>query len=291
MKISMTNVSLDARFGVKDSLRMIKEAGFDAVDYDLCERGEHRQLTDDFIEHITDVRAYMDELGLECSQVHAPFPFFYNEELELSNRRFLRMVRALEAASILGATYVVVHSIEMPKELFGETWSCNYKFYKALQPYAEKFGVRIAIENLYIEDDKRKLYHAPGRFSDPKIITDFIEALDSDVFCICLDTGHAALCGIEPWVFIDNLPKKELLCALHVHDVDYYSDTHTVPYATNKYKGIDWEATMHSLYKAGYQGTLNLETHIFSQNFPAPLAADAVAFSAKVAKYLTTLFK
>ena len=32
-----------------------------------------------------------------------------------------RMVRALEAASILGATYVVVHSIEMPKELYGET--------------------------------------------------------------------------------------------------------------------------------------------------------------------------
>ena len=291
MKISITNVSLDARFGVKESLKMIKDAGFDAVDYDLCERGEHRQLTDDYLEYITDIRAYMDEIGLECSQVHAPFPFSYNEELDISNRRFLRMVRALEAASVLGAPYVVVHSIEMPKNLFGETWSCNYKFYKSLQPYAEKFGVRIAIENLYIEDNNRKLYHAPGRFSDPKILTDFIEALDSDVFCICLDTGHAALCGIEPWMFIDNLPKKELLCALHIHDVDYHSDTHTLPYNTNRYEGIDWEATMHSLYLAGYQGALNFETHIFSQKFPEPLAADALAFSLKVAKYIETLYK
>ena len=52
MKISITHVSLDARFGVKESLKMIKDAGFDAVDYDLCERGEHRQLTDDYLDYI-----------------------------------------------------------------------------------------------------------------------------------------------------------------------------------------------------------------------------------------------
>lgn len=291
MKISITNVSLDERFGVKESLKMIKDAGFDAVDYDLCERGEHRQLTEDYLEYIKDIRAYMDEIGLECSQIHAPFPFFYNEELDESNRRFLRIVRAIESASILGAPYVIIHSIEMPKNLFGETWDYNYRFYKSLQPYAEKFGVRIAIENLYIDDTKRKLFHAPGRFSDPKIITDFIEALDSDVFCICLDTGHAALCGIEPWMFIDALPRKELLCALHIHDVDYYTDTHTLPYVTNRYVGIDWEATMHSLCNAGYSGALNFETHIFTQNLPAPLVPDALAFSAKLAKYIATLYK
>ena len=292
MKISTTNAGLDTRFGFKESLKMIKDAGFDAVDYNLSARGEPDQLGEDYVEQAKQTRAYMDEIGLTCAQTHGPFPIMYNKPLDNTYSRFVKLVRAIEFTAILGAPFIIIHSIEMPKPLFKDTFDCNYNFYKTLQPYAEKFGVKIAIENLYIEDEKRHHYHAPGRFSTPDIMDKFLEALDSDVFCVCLDTGHAALCGVEPWMFADNLENKSAIATLHVHDVDYASDTHTIPYNIARgISGIDWEKTMHSLYEAGYKGTLNFEAHCFHTAFPDELVPDALDFSAKVAKHLTTLFK
>ena len=292
MRLSITNGGLDSKFGYKTSLKMIKDAGFDAVDYDLAARSEEHQLGDDYVEQAKQMRAYMDEIGLVCIQSHGPFPVNCKKPLDDTYEQFVKIKRAIEFTAILGAPVIVIHSIEMPKELFKDMFACNYNFYKTLQPYAEKFGVRIAIENLYIEDEKRHHYHAPGRFSTPDIMDKFLDALNSDTFCVCLDTGHAALCGIEPWMFVDNLENKNALAALHVHDVDYASDTHTVPYNIRRsIKGIDWERTMHSLYQAGYKGDLSFESGAFHFSYPNELIPDALAFTARIGKYLVSLFK
>lgn len=292
MKLSISNSGLNRKFGFENSLKMIRDAGFDAVDYDLMARWKPHQLEEDYLLQAQKMRAYMDEIGLSCIQTHGPFPVMYNTPFDESSRQFLKIVRAIEFTAVLGAPVIVIHSIEMPKEFFGDTFDCNYRFYKALQPYAEKFGVKIAIENLYIEDEKHHHYHAPGRFSTPDLMDKLLTALDSPVFCICLDTGHAALCGVEPWMFVDNLEHKKALSVLHVHDVDYASDSHTVPFNISpRIGGIDWEKTMHSLYQAGYDGTLNYETERFHLAFPDELVPDALAFSARIGKYLISLFK
>ena len=292
MKLSITNAGLAARVGYKESLKLIKDAGFDAVDYDLSARAEDHQLGDGYIEAAKEMRTYMDGIGLECAQTHGPFPVMYNKPFDETYSQFVKILRAIEFTAILGAPIIVIHSIEMPKEYFGETFDYNYNFYKRLEPYAKEFGVKIAIENLYIEDEKRHHYHAPGRFSTPDIMDKFLGALDSDVFCVCLDTGHAALCGLEPWMFVDNLEHKEAIAAIHVHDVDYASDTHTIPYNISRsIKGIDWEKTMHSLYEAGYAGYLNFETNAFHLCFPDELIPHALAFAAKVGKHLVSLLK
>ena len=290
MRLSTTNAGLEPRFDTRTALKMLKDAGFDGVDYDL---GIKELLDDDnYASRAREIRAYMDEIGLECVQTHGPFPFFYDKPLDLEYNRYLRTVRAIEISAILGAPAIVIHSIEMPKDYFADMVESNYRFYKSLQPYAEKYGIRIAVENLYIEDEKRHLYHAPGRFSTPSIMDEFMEKLDSDVFGICLDTGHSALCGLEPWMFIDNLKAKDKIITLHVHDVDYSSDTHTIPFnINNKIGGIDWERTMHSLFEAGYNRDLNLEANRFHLKYPDALVPDALAFSAKVGRYLISLMK
>jgi len=292
MRLSITNAGLDSKFGYKPSLKMIKDAGFDAVDYNICARGETHQLGEDYVEQAKEMRAYMDEIGLKCAQTHGPFPVMYNKPLDYTYSQFVKIVRAIEFTAIVGAPVIVIHSIEMPKALFKDTFDYNYNFYKTLQPYAEKFGIKIAIENLYIEDEKRHHYHAPGRFSTPDIMDKLLEALDSPVFCVCLDTGHAALCGVEPWMFIDNLENKSAIKVLHVHDVDYASDTHTIPFNISRsIKGIDWEKTMHSLYEAGYDGYLNFESGSFHHSYPDELIPDALSFTATVGKHLVSLFK
>ena len=292
MKLSMTNAGLDTRFGFKESLKMLKDAGFDAVDYNLSAREEPHQLGENYIEQAKEIRAYMDEIGLECAQTHGPFPVMYNKPLDDTYSQFVKIVRAIEFSAIIGAPMIVIHSIEMPKPFFADMFDCNYKFYKTFEPYAKKFGIKIAIENLYIEDEKRHHYHAPGRFSTPDIMDKLLSALNSEVFCVCLDTGHSALCGIEPWMFVDNLEHKSAIEALHIHDVDYASDTHTVPFnIVRGIKGIEWDKTMHSLYESGYSGYLNFESNAFHLVYPNELIPDALRFTVSVGKYLSSLCK
>ena len=82
MKLSITNAGLNSKVGYKESLRLIKDAGFDAVDYDLSARGEDHQLGEDYVAEAKEMRAYMDKIGLECAQTHGPFPVMYNKPFD-----------------------------------------------------------------------------------------------------------------------------------------------------------------------------------------------------------------
>jgi len=291
MRLCMTNGGLESKFGYKGALKMLKDCGFEAVDYNLCARSEEHQLGEDYVEQAKEMRAYMDEIGLVCVQTHGPFPIIWKYPLDDTYERVVLVKRAIEFTAILGAPVMVLHSIEMPKELYGQMIDYNYRMYKYFEPYAKKFGIKIAIENLYI-DDKRQQYYAPGRFSTPELMDSFLDKLDSDIFCMCLDTGHAALCGVEPWVFVDNLKHKDAVAGLHVHDVDYNSDTHTLPFNIRRaIGGIDWEKTMHSLYEAGYKGDLTFESGGFHFAFPNDLIPEALKFTATIGRYLISLFK
>lgn len=63
MKLSISNSSLNRKFGFENSLKMIKDAGFDAVDYDLMARWKPHQLEEDYLLEAQKMRAYMDEIG------------------------------------------------------------------------------------------------------------------------------------------------------------------------------------------------------------------------------------
>ncbi|MBO5294175.1 MAG: sugar phosphate isomerase/epimerase [Clostridia bacterium] len=285
MKLSIDNGMLIARFGVFESARMIKEAGFDCVDMTYYTVPVDSPLLDDgYREYAIKLKEYFDELGLECNQAHAPFVFAYGDRFTLEDPHYRAIVRSVESAAILGAKVIVVHSVgrrQRDDVLFDRAYNLDY--YRSLIPYCEKFGIRIAVENLFEYGRNGKFV---GRLSTPEELSKFVSELDSPCFCACLDTGHASLTGVKPEDFVAGM-RADLLQVLHVHDGDYLGDRHTLPYMMN----FDWEKIMGALKKIGYDGELTFEILNYFRNIPKELIPEALRFAEKTGRYLIGIYK
>ena len=92
------------------------------------------------------------------------------------------MTRALESASILGAKNIVVHSITVPDGVDFEKY--NIEYYKSFIPYCEKFGIHVAVENLFSRDNKRKRIN--GKLGSPEELSGIVEKINSPWIVACL---------------------------------------------------------------------------------------------------------
>lgn len=285
MKLSIDNGMLLARFGVYESARMIKEAGFDCIDMTYYTVPVDSPLLDDgYREYAIKLKEYLNELGLECNQAHAPLVFAYGDRFSLEDPHYRAIVRSVESAAIMGAKVIVVHSVGHRQGndiLFDRAYNLDY--YRSLIPYCEKFGIRIAVENLFEYGQNGEFV---GRLGTPEELSEFVLELDSPCFCACLDTGHASLTGVKPEDFVAGM-RADLLQVLHVHDGDYLGDRHTLPYMMN----FDWEKIMGALKKIGYDGELTFEILNYFRNIPKELIPEALRFAEKTGRYLIGIYK
>ncbi|MBR5152847.1 MAG: sugar phosphate isomerase/epimerase [Clostridia bacterium] len=276
MKLSATTYELRKVFGEEKGLAMMKEAGFDGVDYTFCEKEDW--LKGDYIAKAHQSKALLDKYGLKCLQAHAPFDWTIEKEEEF----FPYIIRAIEYAGILESPYIVVHSPLVFWENFtvdDAYLEMSRKYYKSLEPHARKAGIKIAVETLIHWDYKSRT--TAGVLSDPQMMKDFIKSLDSDVFVVCADLGHLALAHVEPQDFIRQMDNK-LLQTLHVQDVDYICDLHTLPGQGN----LNWNEICNALREIDYQGAFNYEAGRFWNGFDEDLKQDALNLAVKVGRKL-----
>jgi len=283
MRLSVETKSLHRHFGDKVAIEMIKKAGFDAFDMSYYHVPLTDPLMDDnFVAYAKELRAYADSLGIDCVQAHAPFDMQYGMAWDLSEPNYFSIIRAMESAAIMGAKCIVIHALktyDYPEEDFVDY---NYRYYKTFEPYCEKFGIKVAVENLFWRDKKRNTYK--GVLGSPDELCAFIEKLDSPWFTACVDVGHTSLVGWEPEDFIRGM-KKGMLTALHIQDNDYLGDRHIIPFMGK----LNWPNIISALKEIGYEGELNFELQAFLACFPAPLRQDALVFEEKVGRYLISL--
>jgi sugar phosphate isomerase/epimerase len=263
MKLSIPFGYMNRRYGSEQALKLIKDAGFDAVDYGLEEisKDETPFVTDNWQEYAAELKASAQALGIEFNQTHAPFIFtrnMWNDDDSFENYIMPRIARSIEVSASLGAKTIVVH----PRNHFvyegheEEIFNVNMDFYRRLLPYAEKNKIKIAVENLFQTDPRRKCISS-DTCSDPNEFIRYIDTLNSEWVCACLDIGHVAIVKhkYEPWDIIRALG-KERLGALHVHDNNYREDSHSAPYRGK----IDWEHVTQALGEIDYQGDFTYET-------------------------------
>ncbi|MBQ3235551.1 MAG: sugar phosphate isomerase/epimerase [Clostridia bacterium] len=274
MKVTIENFPFRQRFGEELGLKAIKDAGFDGVDYSFNDDGKGNPIDlSNHIEKAKQVKGYLDKYGLICKQAHAPFCLSASDELSLDNKNFSDMVKTFEFASIIGCEIVVVHSIKLPPE--EDFYKYNYNYYKTLEPYAKKYGVKIAVENL-----------VNSIFWRPNILSQFIRQLNSKVFCACIDVGHAMLMGIPPEEYILGMDEGIIGC-VHLHDTDGKIDRHWAPY-----QGIqNWENTVKALVDRGFTGEINLEVIRPFDALPNELQLPFLKYVAEVGKYFAEKFK
>jgi len=263
---------------------MLKEAGFDAVDFSFCGATGEAFLDENYRDTAKKIAEYMNAIGLECRQTHAPFRFVYGEDMDGSCLHYREIERSIEFASILGAKYIIIHSIKTPDD--AEVVEYNLKYYKSFEHLCKKFNIQIGVENLYwIENIRTENEKYHGRFSKPQEMKDFIKKLDSEWLVVCLDTSHAAATGTKPEDFVAGMDSN-MLKALHVHDSDYKGDKHWLPF----FGKHDWDAFMKNLAKIGYTGDLTYEVCAYTPSYDDELIPAALEFAAKVGRYLIKKF-
>lgn len=252
--------SIANEFSVKERLAMIKAAGFDGADITLC-GPQVALLEGDYLAAARDVRAEADRLGLPILQAHAPFDSttaYAEEKLELTKR-------SIEFAGICGAHCIVVHPIQHlsyfddPKnaEILFEY---NMEFYGKLKDVADRYGIRIATENMWRTNKMRQVidHSVCSRPEEFCRYVDELQRLYGNTFTGCLDLGHTVLVGVDPCQMIGAMGHR--VGALHVHDNDYHKDLHLAPGLGS----MNYNAITAALKEIGYKGHFTLECHASS---------------------------
>ncbi|MBO5200587.1 MAG: sugar phosphate isomerase/epimerase [Clostridia bacterium] len=284
MLLSNLTQWVGSSLSAKEAITINAEAGFDAYDMSLFQltRDENYEFNaPDYVERAKELRRYADSLGIKCNQSHAPYPSSTGKEEE-DKVIFEKIVRAMEIASILGAKIIVVHPKqhlcypEHPEELF----ELNVEFYKSLVPYCEKFGIKVATENMWQWNNGNKV-PSDSTCSRAWEFNKYIDAVDSEWIVGCLDIGHVSLMNTDICRFIREMGNRRLQ-ALHVHDTDFKADKHTLPFMEK----IDYIAICKALGEIDYQGDLTFEADNFYRGKPAELYPATTKYMCEVGRYL-----
>lgn len=284
MILSSQNSHLVSAFGHEGAIDIMKEAGYDAIDMSLfCMSNDEDVFNSDgYKARALEIKSYADKVGIPFNQSHVPFTFNWNNPNEYEERFFPRQIRGLEITALVGAKIAVVHPIHHleykghEEEMFEE----NMRFYRSLLPYAKEYDLKIALENMWQYEKKRKII-SYDVCSQAVEFARYIDALDDEHFVACLDVGHCGLIGEEAQDAIRILGHDRLK-ALHVHDNDYRGDTHTLPFLSL----MSWEEIMKALADIKYDGEFTFEADRFLLHFPMALKPMASKFMVDTGRYL-----
>ena len=282
MIISTDNGTVRNALGDIEALRLIREAGFDGIDYTfygIDPEADILALPDAERKALAgDVAAAAKDLGLVFPQAHAPFRYQLTESR--TDKHYTDILRSFEFCARIGCGQMVIHTLKLPPGTDAETAdSVNKEYMRSFLPYAREYGVRIGVENLFVRDEKRGCFLP--QHGDPRAMNDFVDSLNDPMFTVCCDLGHCALTGCEPEAFIAGM-SPDRLTMLHVQDLNYREDQHLIPYAGK----LDWDAVTAALAGIGYRGAFNLEVLRFYEAFPKALLPDALRLAARVARHL-----
>ncbi len=282
MIISTQTKCLSEKFSDREAIEIIAKAGFDAYDFSFDATSEYdRVFNGDYIEYAKELREVADKCGIVCNQAHSPCDTSTGREEE-DKEIYRKLIRSMEFAAVLGAKLIVVHPNQhlYYRECPDKLYEINMKFYRSLIPYCEKFGIKVAIENMWHENPitYSKMDSVCTRAWE---LNKYVDDLDSEWIVACLDLGHVALFGMSVPDYIRQIGKKRLQ-ALHIHDNDYVHDDHTLPFVSK----MDFPPIMRALGEIGYEGDFTYEADGFLDKFPKDFCPEVSAFMAKVARRL-----
>ena len=276
MLFSTQNCHILEKIGPIEATKILIDAGFTALDCSMMSLTHFPFATENYKEIAKEMRAYADAKGVPFNQAHAPFGT-YDEYMNLVAPR---IERAFETAAILGIKSIVIHPTQ-PVDYYGneeKIFNLNLDLYRSLAPLSRKYGVKIAIENMWSRDPMLKRI-CDAICADPRELARMYDELnDPEVFTICLDLGHVALCGRRPEDAIRIIGSR--LGALHVHDVVENRDMHTIPGLGI----INWDKVARALAEVDYCGEITLEADQFYNNFTDDVIPAAAALLAATAK-------
>lgn len=285
MIISTQTDSFQRNFGEHEAIKMLAKVGFDALDYSMFGilHKDHPLYKDDYKEYAASLRRTADECGIVFNQSHAPFPSYINDpgKTEYNELVILQIIRALEVTSILGGKISIVHPITLKGSSYEEQKNFNIEFYRKIEPYAKKYKVRIALENMWGWNNETRTV-TPAACSTCAEFIDYLDTLGNENFTACVDLGHGDMAGsgATTVTLLTELGHGRV-GALHVHDNDGIGDLHTLPFVQK----LKWQEIMNALKDINYKGDFTFEADNFLSGFPKDLFMNASRLMLEVGKY------
>ncbi len=281
-KIAVQSGGPEEIYGIDETYRIIKEAGFDGVDVNAdhlltYDEVQKRARTKAFEGTDKDVLPYFEpwkkaseKWGLDNFQTHAPFPCCVEEEGDYNDYLIDILRKTIIGCDFIGCRNLIIHPFFLgyKNRLSKEAeWDLNIESYSKLIPTAKEYGVTICLENMF-SGYRGKIYSAIC--SDPAEACRYIDTLNGiagcEVFGFCFDTGHNLLVGRDVKQTMVELGSR--IKAFHVHDNDGKNDLHMPPYT-----GIlDWNNFIEGLRLLRFNTTLSFETFAMWRTFDLEIA-------------------
>ena len=225
------------------------------ADFDMDEETKH-------------IGALLDSLGMRPAQHHG-LAASYASPGDSQEPVIERLCRCVRYTANLNSPVLVIHpgnyhndqawSQKVGNCDFFDSQTERYGFDRVLETaaanlheagaYAEKLGVKIAVENL----DRTE------PFGDHTALPRLVSMADSPAVGFCLDAGHAHCCGKTSVVeWMDIMGDK--LFTTHFHDnrgARNWTDEHRAP----GFGTIPWLDVIAKLREIGYENTVNFESN------------------------------
>jgi sugar phosphate isomerase/epimerase len=276
MKLSSQTEYISARCDDFTAVKMICEAGFDAIDYSMFAMQDDDNIlnTPAYKEHVLELKKLAESYGKHFNQAHAPFPTIRVGDDKYNETILPKIKRAIEIAGLLEVENIVVHPVffeENKKEK-------NIEMYLSLLEDAKAAGVKIALENMFGKKNPETGRQTPNVCSLGEEFADFYDALPSEYFSCCVDIGHCALVGETPENILRIMGDR--VACLHVHDNDTYDDWHFPPFTLD----LNWTEIAKALADINYQGYITLEADNILADIPTDLYPAMLNYMYQAAK-------
>lgn len=290
MKISTScGHGISAGLSARESLRLMKQAGFQGIDLGLCRCMDEPEkfLTKEWTDAVLEQAHIAKEEGLEIAQSHLPYYPGHLENpgdgsAEAFGELWLPMYfHALEAAYRAGAKIAVIHPMyhEGGRQA---TIDANVYLGEKLRGALKQSGIRLAFENVFIRRERK---YIRAFVEEAEVVREIADALGSGIAGICMDTGHANVFRFDISEYAKVLGDK-LIC-LHVN-ANSGEDEHIIPLTAPAWcERMDFEAFSKTLKEIGYTGWYNLE--ISGGRFPKAAARPFYEYAGVVARYLADM--
>ena len=303
MKISVQSQDLVDDFGAERAYEMIREAGFEAIDWNIDHAWNAGEVCSALVfEGLSIFERPLDEIlayyaeelevirrnGLSITQAHAPFATL--DKPAVLDYAISIYKNVIAFCGAVGCPRVVIHGITKRENRADLTpadlKAMNWKLYSSLIPtLLETEGVTVCLENLFTRATTLGFDFWEGCCSNPYEAVEYIDALNvaagKRVFGLCLDTGHLNLLRKPFHSYVPIVGDR--ICALHIQDNSQSNDTHVMPYAGS----TKWADFLKEMKAIGYAGDLSFETfaQVRSNRLPKELVPVFLHTIAEIGKY------
>ena len=228
----------------EDAIRRLAGIGWRCFEfYSVHMAGMNKRK--DPAKHFSALRELCEKLGVSILAAH-------------DNTQGVPPEKFIQWAQILGAKTVVLH----PR--VDETKEQNLEMLKGWIPWAERFEIRVAVENMHdmIPDIAgRRAFGAT-----PSELLSLAEKTNPELVGVCWDVNHAHVQKLDQYQAIKELGKH----LFHVHATDTTTDSeelHLLPFEGK----VDWKLVIKALREIEYEGLFSLEPGVSVGSLPLPL--------------------